>query len=99
MTLFIQGRAEGRIILLQSVWIEAQVEIVSVEGPQRMVQPVVGSDPELHTLVLGDGKALEHAHVPIEVSGSVNGRQDGRAVLADLGRHGEAIPVDPLMRS
>src|SRR5207302_1704244 len=58
LTLFVLGYAEGRIVRLQSVWIKAKVEIVSVKGPQRMVQPVVAVEPELHTLVLGDGKAL-----------------------------------------
>jgi len=64
-----------------------------------MIQPVVAGDPELHRLVLADGKVLEQAHVPIEEGRSVNGRQDGRTVLADCGRRREAIRVDPLMRS
>src|SRR2546425_531503 len=63
-----------------------------------MVQPVVAADPELDALALRDPKALEYAHVPIEVSRSVNGRQDRWAVLADLRRRGEATPVDVLMR-
>src|ERR1700739_3053997 len=64
-----------------------------------MVQPVVEVKPELQLLTLGDGKVLEQGHVPAEEGRSVDGRQDGPAVLANLARRGKAIPVDPLMRS
>ena len=74
--LFIHGGAEGRVrlrYLACRVLSVAKVEIVSVERPQRMVQPVVAVDPELQGLVLGDGKVLEQAHVPTEEGRSVDG--------------------------
>src|ERR1700741_1905011 len=64
-----------------------------------MVQPIVEVKPELQLLALRDGKVLEQGHVPTEEGRSVNGRQDGPAVLANGCRRGKAIPVDPLMRS
>src|SRR5262249_34006388 len=49
VTLFTRDHAESRIILLQSGFVEAEVEIAPVEGPQRMIQPVVAVHTELHT--------------------------------------------------
>ena len=75
VSLFVDRGAEGRVRLGDiacSVLRVAKVEIVSVKGPQRMVQPVVAVDPELQALVLGDGKVLEQAHVPAEEGRSVN---------------------------
>lgn len=100
VTLLILNVTEGRVRLRYiacRVLSEAKAKIASVERPQRMVHPVVEVKPELQLLALGDGKVLEQAHIPIEEGRSVNGRQDGRAVLADGGRHGKAIPVDVLV--
>ena len=73
VTLGILGYTERRIIRLQRVLIEAEIEIASVERPQRMIQPVVTADPELHALGFGDLEGLEYAHVPVEVCRSVTG--------------------------
>src|SRR5215469_7017089 len=63
-----------------------------------MVHPVVEVEPELQLLALSDPEVLEQAHIPVEIGWSINGRQDEVAVLSDLGRSGEAIRVDELMR-
>src|SRR5579871_2143104 len=101
MTLFLVDVAEGRIALRErtrSILLEGEPEIVSVKRPQRMVHPVVEVEPELQLLALLDGKVLEQCHIPVEVRRSINGRQDERAVLADLRWGREEIPIDVLMR-
>ena len=62
-----------------------------------MVQEIVHKEAELERLLLGDPEALVESQIGVEVAGSVNGRNDGRAVLADAGRRGETIRVNVLV--
>lgn len=78
VTLFLGGDTEVRVGLRYSagrrVLSEAEPEVVSVERPERVVQPVVAANPELQALVFGDLKVLEQGHVPTEERRSINGR-------------------------
>ena len=52
-----------------------------------MVQEVVAIDAELEFLRLGDLEVLEESQIGVKEPGAVDRRQDGGAVLPDLGWH------------
>jgi len=78
---------------------ESQIEIATVETPQRVIEEVVSVQADLQPLLFGDCEVLEQAEIGVEERGSVNHRQSCGAVLSDLRREAEAARIDELMRS
>src|SRR3984893_11008663 len=76
--------------------LESQVAAVG-ERIQRMVQEVIGLNPELHLFRLRNGEVLEQRQVGVEIPRSVGHREKSGPVLANRGGGGETIPVDVLV--
>src|SRR5258708_3210167 len=93
--------AEVRIglsnLLSRRILNEIEIQVAAIERPQRMVQEVVGLNPELQFLGLRDGKVLEHPQVGIEVLRSISHWEQCWPVLANNRWRGKAVPVDVLM--
>src|SRR5271169_6121428 len=85
--------------LRHRILLELQGQVTPArEGIQRMVQPVIGFNPELKFLRFRDGKVLEQRHVPVEERWSVGHREQRWAILARGHRRLEAGRVDVLVR-
>ncbi len=97
MTLLIRRNAEVRIIRLESVRIEAKVEIAAVEGPQWVVQEIVPGKAKLQPRGLTGPETLKDSKIPVEEARSVNGRVNDRSILADAGGHGKTICINVLV--
>ena len=78
--------------------IEAEIEVAPVERPQRVIQEVVAVQAELQLLPLAMNiEVLEQSHIGVEIRRSVDDRQRGGAVLADLVGEREAAQVYELV--
>ena len=98
MALLLGHRAEHRSIQLARSAVEAEIQVASVERPQRMIQEVVPVEAELQLLRLLELEVLEESQIGVEERRSVDRRQHGRAVLPDCGRDAETARVDVLVR-
>src|SRR5262245_59776005 len=79
--------------------VEAEVEVAPVERPQRVIQEVVAVQSKLQLLPLpADVEVFEQSQVGVEIRRSVDDRQCGGAVLANLVGECEAVQVDELVR-
>src|SRR5215472_4442624 len=95
--LLVGHRSEVRCIQLPGARVEAEIQIASIERPQRVIQEVIPVDTELQLLRLRNLEILEEPKIPVEEYRTVDRRQLGRAVLADLRRETEAARVDELV--
>ena len=63
-------------LLRDRILLELQGQVASAgEGIQRMIQPVIGINPELKFLRFRNVEVLKYCHIPIEVRWSVSHRQ------------------------
>src|SRR6266404_545404 len=98
VALLCRDGSESRSINHSGGAVEAEVEVAPVERPQRVIHEVVGVEAELQLLALADIEVLEQSQVGVDVSRSVDDRQSGGTVLADLVGECEATRVDELVR-
>src|SRR4029077_2133041 len=95
--LLVGHRSKVRCIQLSGARVEAEIQIASIERPQRVIQEVIPIDSELQLLRLRDLDILEEPKIPAKECRAVDGRELGRAVLADLRRETETARVDELI--